>query len=54
MLFPLHCWAQTAGLPIDGFELLSAILRPKMPQLVDTTGAGIILSILGIDLTSPR
>jgi hypothetical protein len=33
---------------IDGFDLLAAILRPKMATLVDVHCAKIILNMLGI------
>lgn len=39
--------------PPDGFDLLAAILRPKMPQLVDVACAKIILSMLGIHVDKP-
>ena len=48
-------WAASEEMErIHGFELLSAILRPKMPQLVDITCATIILTILGIDPEKPQ
>ncbi|WVF68754.1 hypothetical protein IAT40_003526 [Kwoniella sp. CBS 6097] len=39
---------------IHGFELLAAILRPKMSQLFDEQCARILLSMLGINMDKPN
>jgi hypothetical protein len=36
-----------------GFELLAALLRPKMPLLVDIACTKIILHMLGINMDKP-
>ena len=38
---------------LGGFELLAAILRPKMPNIMDAACAKIILSILGVNMDKP-
>lgn len=37
----------------DGYDLLAAILRPKMGALVDTECAASILAFLGVDINDP-
>jgi hypothetical protein len=37
----------------DGFEILAALLRPKMPLIVDTACTKIILHMLGINMDKP-
>ena len=39
---------------IDGFELLAALLRPKMVNLVDASCTKIVLRMLGIDMDHPE
>lgn len=51
-LFDGNVSHMTDPLP-DGFDLLAAILRPKMPQLVDVACAKVILSMLGIHVDKP-
>ncbi|KAL7420576.1 Beige protein-like 1 [Cryptotrichosporon argae] len=47
-------WAASEEMErIHGFELLAAILRPKMVSLVDIDCAKIILSMLGISVDKP-
>lgn len=38
---------------IGGFDLLAAILKPKMSSIMDGECARIVLSILGINLEKP-
>jgi hypothetical protein len=37
-----------------GYEMLAAILRPKMKNMVDVACTRIILSMLGINMDNPE
>lgn len=39
---------------IDGFDLLAAIIKPKMAQIVDVECARILLSMTGVDMSESR
>ena len=39
---------------IDGFDLLAAIVKPKMAQIVDVECARILLSMTGVDMSTPK
>lgn len=36
-----------------GFELLAALLRPKMPEVMDIACTKIVLAMLGINMDKP-
>lgn len=48
-----HTWCLKLT-SIDGFELLAAILRPKMASMMDIKCTDIIMSILGISMDEPE
>lgn len=50
----IRTYGVRAALTVDGFELLAAILRPKMATIVDLPVARILLGILGVNPDKPQ